>query len=81
MNKVKIEKMVSAYNNFAVKHDYPNISVDYEDKKIIGEFVPKDDNKYNGIIGFFKNANIAGNNASLKADYNKIKKELKKDGN
>ena len=39
MNK-KIEKMVSAYNKYAIKHGYQNsvIQVDYENKKVIGTF-------------------------------------------
>ena len=39
MNK-KIEKMVAAYNKYAIKHGYPDstIQVDYVKKEVIGTF-------------------------------------------
>lgn len=80
MNKNKIEKMVNKYNKFASKYGYDTITIDYERKEIIGSFIAKDENQYKGFIGFFKNMNIAGNNASLKADYDRIEKEIKKGG-
>lgn len=74
----KIEKMVADYNKYAINHGYPTIMLDIENKKIIGEFVPRDENEYSGFLGFFKNAIIAGHNASMKADYANIVKEIKK---
>lgn len=78
MNK-KIEKMVTAYNKYAIKHGYPDstIQVDYVKKEVIGSFVPRDENTYHGCWGFFMNAIIAGHNGSLRADYNRIVEELK----
>ena len=78
MNK-KIEKMVSAYNKYTIKHGYQNsvIQVDYENKKVIGTFCPRDENTYHGFWGWLKNAVIAGHNASLQADYNKIVRAIK----
>lgn len=74
----KIDKMVDAYNKCALKHGYPTIKVDYEKRVIIGEFVPKDENQHKGFIGYFKNLNTTGWNASLSADYKRIEKELAK---
>lgn len=77
----KIEKMVADYNKYATKHGYPTIILDVENKKIIGEFVPRDENEHKGFFGVFKNAIIAGHNASMKADYVKIVEEIKKVAN
>lgn len=74
----KIEKMVKAYNDYAKKRNYDVIKVDYENKKVIGDFTPKNENSYSGFFGYFKNVMIAGHNASLKADLEKIKEELNK---
>lgn len=74
----KIEKMVADYNKYATKHGYPTIMLDIENKKIIGEYVPRDENEHSGFFGIFKNAIIAGHNASMKADYAKIVEEIKK---
>ena len=78
MNKEKIEKMVDAYNKYAIKHGYDDstIEVDYEKKEIHGQFVPKDTNTHKGFFGTFKNANIAGHNESLRADFGRIVEAL-----
>lgn len=79
MNK-KIEKMVVAYNKYAIKHGYPDstIQVDYVKKEVIGTFTPRDENTYHGFWGYIKNVIIAGHNGSLRADYDRIVEELKK---
>ena len=74
----KIEKMVKAYNKYAMKHGYQTIEVDYVNKKVIGEFVPKDTKCYSGFIGFFKAIDTAGHNESMKSDYQRIVDELSK---
>ena len=50
MNK-KIEKMVAAYNKYAIKHGYPDstIQVDYARKEVIGTFTPRDENTNHGF--------------------------------
>lgn len=75
----KIERMVKAYNRYAVRHAYPAsvIEVDYENKKVIGKFTPRDENACTGFIGFFRNAMTTGHNASLKADYERIVEAVK----
>ena len=40
----KIEKMVAKYNKYASKHGYSTIILDTKNKKIIGEYTPKDEN-------------------------------------
>ena len=79
MNK-KIEKMVVAYNKYAIKHGYPDstIQVDYVKKEVIGTFTPRHENTYHGFWGYIKNVIIAGHNGSLRADYDRIVEELKK---
>lgn len=75
----KIERMVKVYNRYAVRHGYPTsvIEVDYENRKVIGTFTPRDENAFSGFIGFFRNAMTAGHNASLKADYERIVEAVK----
>ena len=58
--------------------DFNRMIKDIENKKIIGEYVPRDENEHGGFFGIFKNAVIAGHNASMKADYAKIVEEIKK---
>ncbi len=72
----KLEKMVKAYNKYATKHGYSTIEVDYENKKVIGEFTPRSDEGYNGFVGFLKKVNIAGHNESMRCDYQRIVKRL-----
>ena len=80
MTKEKIEKMLAAYNKYALKHGYPTstVEVDYEKKEVIGTFTPRDENTYSGFKGFFKNMMIAGHNGSLAEDYKNIVKAVKK---
>lgn len=75
----KIERMVKAYNRYAVRHGYPTsvIEVDYENRRVTGTFTPRDENAFSGFIGFFRNAITAGHNASLKADYERIVEAVK----
>lgn len=73
-----LEEKVAAYNSYAIKHDYECIEIDYENKEIKGTFSPKDENKYHGFIGFFKNFVTAYHNGYLKEDYDEIVKEMKK---
>ena len=77
--KAKIEQMVAAYNKYATKHGYEDstVEIDYENRKIIGTFTPKDVNAHSGFSGFFKNAATAGHNESLRADYERIAEALK----
>lgn len=74
----KIEKMVADYNKYATKHGYPTIMLDIENKKIIGEYVPRDENEHKGFFGYFKNLKIAYNNGYLKSDFDNIINEIKK---
>ena len=75
----EIEKMVRAYNRYAVRHGYPTsvIEVDYEKRQVIGTFTPRDENACTGFAGFVRNAVTAGHNASLQADYNRIVEAVK----
>ena len=72
--------MVAAYNKYAIKHGYPDstIQVDYARKEVIGTFTPRDENTYHSFWGYIKTAIIAGHNGSLRADYDRIVEELKK---
>lgn len=74
----KIEKMVAKYNKYATKHGYETISVDFENKKVIGTFTPKDENQGKGFSGFFKDIITGGWNGYFKEDYEKIVESLEK---
>ena len=77
----KIEKMVAKYNKYASKHGYSTIILDTKNKKIIGEYTTKDENKYSGLFGYIKNLKIAYNNGYLKSDFDAIINEIKKTTN
>ncbi len=76
--KKKIEKMVKAYNKYATKHGYPTIEIDFDNKKIIGEYVPRSTEGYSGFFGYLKAVNTAGHNESMRCDYQRIVEELSK---
>ena len=71
--------MVVNYNKYASKHGYSTIILDTKNKKIIGEYTPKDENKYSGLFGYIKNLKIAYDNGYLKGDFDAIINEIKKD--
>ncbi len=68
--------MVASYNNYATRHGYSTIQIDYDNLQLIGQFTPRDENTHKGFIGYLKNVLIAGHNGYLQADYNKIVKRL-----
>ncbi len=74
----KIEKMVKAYNKCARRFGYDTISIDYENKKIVGEYTPRDIDEYKGFKGFFKSVFVGGLNGSMEEDYQRIAKRLEK---
>lgn len=78
MNKIdKIKKKVKAYNNYASKHGYNVISVDFENKIVDGSLILKNEKQYNGFIGIFKNLKTAYHNGYLEEDYKEIVKLVK----
>lgn len=74
----KIEKMVKAYNEYATKHGYSTIAINYENNTIDGEFIPKDETLYTGFYGYFKNLKTTYHNGYLKGDFDEIISEIKK---
>lgn len=65
-----LDEKIDAYNKYAMKHDYDTICV--VNGKLIGEFIPKDEHKYSGFVGFFKNLVTVYHNGYLKGDYDEI---------
>lgn len=68
----KIEKMVAKYNTYATKHGYSTISVDYENKKIIGGYEFKNEDEGN----FFHKVKTIYINGEIENRFEKIEKEL-----
>lgn len=74
-----LDKMIEAYNKYAMKHNYDTIGL--TNGGLIGEFTPKDEHAYSGFVGFFKNLVTVYRNGYLKGDYDKIIEELNKQKN